>query len=295
MRCVQRVAMSLAVALLVWGLGIEVGAQSTEAQRGVKTSTVANELDNLDAALKSTQPDGVNAVIYPYQSATIGSEVRGILNAVNFKEGQAVQSGDILAEVSKPRYEAIVGEFKGNYHAIKESLDRAREEVKVYEQTYEHRANTYQQLLKAKYEVKVLEGKLEEAEHKLKQADLNLQACVLRAPFAGTIAVLYRDPYETVDYLEKVAELIDTRKVYARVNWPESRLSEVAIGKKARFKYRDRLYEGVIDKMSSLIDPGSKSKRIHILIDNPAGTLQVGMSGSVTLDNTRKTSMHSLE
>ncbi len=286
----QKAGMCLVVAVLVLGLGIEVGAQGTRSQPAGKSSAAGNELENLDSGLKSTTPDRINAVIYPYRSATLGSEVRGILNAVNFKEGQAVKDGDILAEVSKPRYEAIVGEFKGNRDAIRESLERAREEVKVHEQTYEHRANTFQQLLKAKYEVKILEGKLEEAEHKLKQAELNLQACVLRAPFSGVVAVLYRDPHETVDYLEKVAELIDTHKVYARVNWPETRLSEVAIGTKARFNYRDKLYDGVIDRMSSLVDPGSKSKRIHILIDNPDGALQVGMSGSMTLDDTRKTS-----
>jgi hypothetical protein len=79
--------------------------------------------------------------------------------------------------------------------------------------------------------------------------------------------------------------------VYARANWPESRLSELGLNKKAVFHYGDKAYEGVIEKISSLIDPASKSKRIHILIDNPQAKLEVGMSGSVSLSDSKKVSM----
>jgi hypothetical protein len=105
--------------------------------------------------------------------------------------------------------------------------------------------------------------------------------------------VLYHQPFETVDNLEKVYELVDTTKVYARVNWPESRLSEVAQGKRAVFTYGGTNYEGAIEKVSSLIDPASKSKRVHVLIDNPDGKLQVGMSGTLNLPSNKRTSLDS--
>jgi RND family efflux transporter MFP subunit len=285
---------SVVLSLLAGGLlligGPLVLAQGSKSQFGVKPSGSDDDFTGLDSVYKNSTPDRVNAVIYPVQSATIGSEVRGILQAVNHREGQAVKQGEVLAEVSKPRYEAIVGEFRGNYVSIKESLERSREDLKTQEETYGNRASTYQQLIRAKYEVRVMEGKLEEAEHKLRQAELNLEACVLKAPFSGLIAVLYRDSHETVDYLEKVMEIVDTKKVYARVNWPEARLAELSIGSKVRFQREGKTYEGVVEKMSSLIDPGSKSKRIHILIDNPDQALQVGMSGTVTPDAATKKS-----
>ncbi len=80
--------------------------------------------------------DRISAVIYPYQSATVGTEVRGIVDLMNFKEGQTINKGDIVAEISKERYEAIVGEFKGNYEAVVRTLERAREELAIQKELF---------------------------------------------------------------------------------------------------------------------------------------------------------------
>jgi len=243
-----------------------------------------------DTKLDIQRPDRISAVVYPYQSATIGTEVRGVVDFMTIKEGDRVERGSVIAEVSKARYAAIAGEFKGNYDAVIKSLDRAREELTIQEQLYERRATTYDDLSKARSQVEVLEARRQEAAHKLKQAELNLTACVVKAPFSGNISVLYHEQYEMADNLEKLFGIIDTSKVYARVNWPESRLSELSVGKNAVFHYDGKTYEGVIDKISSLIDPASRTKRVHILIDNSDGRLQVGMSGSVALDKSKKVS-----
>lgn len=248
-----------------------------------------------DADLLPRSPEALTAVIYPFQSATMGSEVRGQLDAIKFKEGERVQHGAVVAEVSRERYEAIVGEFRGNYDAIVRSLSRARQELGVQEEIFRKRATTFDEVLKARSQVEVLESRQDEALNKLKQAEINLKACVLTAPFAGAIAVLYHQPFEMVDNLEKVFEIVDTSKVYARVNWPESRLKELALGKKTVFHYAGETFEGVIEKISSLIDPASKSKRIHVLIDNAAGKLQVGMSGTLTVGPSGPAKVSSLD
>ncbi len=232
----------------------------------------------------------LSAVIYPFQAATVGTEVRGIVDLINYKEGDRIAKDAVVAEVSKSRYQAIVGEFEGNYEAIVRTLKRAREELAIQEETFAKRASTYDDLLKARAQVLILEARQDEAKFKLKQAEINLKACVIVAPFSGSLAVLYHQPFETVDNLEKIYEIIDTSKVYARVNWPESRLSELAPGKRAMFRYGGADYEGVIEKISSLIDPASKSKRVHVLLQNPQGKLQVGMSGTLSLTGQKKVS-----
>jgi RND family efflux transporter MFP subunit len=281
------------VALLVWLLGgPAVSGQSprNDSNQTLVASTTQAAPPELD--LNIPMPEAINAVIYPYQSATVGSEVRGMLDVINFKEGDRVARGAVMAEVSKARYEAIVGEFRGNYESIVRTLERARDELAIQEETYEKRASTFDDLSKARAQVKIMEARREEAEFKLKQAELNLKSCIVTAPFSGLIGVLYHQPYEAVDNLEKILELVDTSKVYARVNWPEARLSELSMGKKAVFSYAGTQYEGVIEKISSLIDPASKSKRVHVIIDNPEGKLQVGMSGTLSLKGSARISQN---
>lgn len=229
----------------------------------------------------------VNAVIYPCQSATLGSEVRGIVDVINFNEGEPVPAGALVAEISKAKYEAIYGEFKSNEEAIGRSLEEARKNLKVQEQLYDNNATTMEDVDAARFQARILEARYEEAKFKTAQARLNLQACRLKAPFSGLVAVRYRDPHETVDYLEKVIEIVDTSQVYARANWPEARIPELALGKGAVFHYRGKTWKGEIAKIASLIDPASKSKRVNILLENPDKILEVGMSGSVELEDSK--------
>jgi membrane fusion protein (multidrug efflux system) len=256
-------------------------------------TTAPSPRSTLPDDLNIVRPEAINAVIYPLQSATVGTEVRGVIDFMKYKEGESVKEGAVVAEISRARYEAIVGEFKGNYDAVVRSLDRAKEEQALQEELFEKRASTNDDLLKARAQVKVLEARKEEAEFKLKQAEINLKSCIIKAPFSGSISVLYHEPYETADNLEKLFGIISTEKVYARANWPEARLAELAIGKNAAFIYEGKRYEGTIDKISSLIDPASKTKRVHILIDNIQGRLEVGMSGSVNLLEKRSASSKS--
>ncbi len=238
-----------------------------------------------------SSPEKISAVIYPYQSCTVSTEVRGIIDFMKFKEGDTVDHGVVIAEISRARYEALVGEFRGNYEAVERTLERAKENVAIQEELYSKRACMYDDVVKARSEVSILSARKEEADFKLKQAKLNLEACIIRAPFSGNISVLYHEPYEAVENLEKLFGVIDTSKVYARVNWPEARLGELEIGKKAAFHYDGRTFEGKVEKVSSLIDPASRSKRVHVLLDNPDGKLQVGMSGVVSLPDKAKASL----
>jgi RND family efflux transporter MFP subunit len=263
-------------------------AVASETERTTESSQIRVSAESEPPELGIQAPAEVSAVIYPFQSATIGTEVRGFVDLINYKEGEAVANGAVVAEVSKDRYQSVLKEFQGNLNVVLRSLERAKEEYRVQDELYEKRATTYHDLLKARYELKVLEAQQEQAEGKLKQAELNLNACVLKAPFSGEIAVLYHNPFEAVDSLEKVFELVDTNKVYARANWPESRLGEVVLGRKAVFIYNGQKHEGFIEKISPLIDPASKSKRISVLIDNKDRKLQIGMSGTLIIAKPEK-------
>ncbi|MDQ7782089.1 MAG: efflux RND transporter periplasmic adaptor subunit [Desulfomonilaceae bacterium] len=238
---------------------------------------------NEESLVSRELPNEVNAVIYPYQSATLGSEVRGIVDRINFQEGDPVSAGALLAEVSPAKYEAVHGEFKSNEEAIARTLAEARSNLRIREDLYQNRACTQEDVDASRFQVQVLEARYEEAKFKTEQSRLNLQACRIKAPFSGLIAVRYRDSHETVDFLEKILEVVDISKVYARANWPEAGIPQLAIGKRAYFSYRGKSYEGKIARIAPLIDPASKSKRVHVLLENPDNRLEVGMSGSVKL------------
>ncbi len=104
----------------------------------------------------------------------------------------------------------------------------------------------------------------------------------MKAPFSGYVAVKYKQAFEPVERLEKIFALIDTRKVYAIANVSENLLSKFRVDEPTVFtESSGKRFYGVVERVGKVIDVKSKTKKIFVLIDNPTGELEVGMTGSL--------------
>ncbi len=164
------------------------------------------------------------AIIQPYRSATIGTEVAGIIEAFNFEEGDLVKQGQVVAEISKKRYTANMEKSRDRVKSLDLALKRARREVQVKEQLLAKGATTTQELLKAKAQAEITESEIDEARQILKLTQLDLKSCEVRAPFTGYINVRHRHEHEPVERLQPLFDLVDSEKVYAVANVPETTL-----------------------------------------------------------------------
>ncbi len=67
-------------------------------------------------------------------------------------------------------------------------------------------------------------------------------------------------------------------------NVPESQAVKFVKGARTVFVHGSgKKYQGAVDKVGVLVDPQSKTLKVHILIDNSSGDLQVGTTGSLEL------------
>jgi multidrug resistance efflux pump len=136
--------------------------------------------------------------------------------------------------------------------------------------------------LKTLADVEITGQKIKEAIEDLTIARLNLQACEIKAPFSGFLAVRYKQPFETVDRLEKVFAILDSSKVYAVANVPETMLHRFPKDAEATFVHSSgKKFKGKVERLGKLIDPKSMTKRVHVLIDNPQNELEIGSSGTL--------------
>jgi multidrug efflux pump subunit AcrA (membrane-fusion protein) len=95
---------------------------------------------------------------------------------------------------------------------------------------------------------------------------------------------LYNKQHESVQRFDQLFLMADTSKVYAVVNAPEQILTQLRKGLPAIFVRPDgERYMGVVARISKPIDPSSKTKRVHVLINNAASKLEMGMLGAVRL------------
>jgi RND family efflux transporter MFP subunit len=223
-------------------------------------------------------------VINPYQSANIGPEISGIIESLSFEEGDFVNKGDVIAEISKERYALLAEKARETVKALELDYARAQQDERLKQELFSFDASTRQELLKTQAEREILAAKLKEANAELKVALLNLSACSIRAPFSGYLAVRYKQPFEPVERLEKIVSMVDSSKVYAVANIGENLLVHFRKGTEAIFidSYGHK-FKGKVAKVGKLIDPKSKTKKVYLLIENSKGELEVGMTGSLQL------------
>ncbi|MDQ7782881.1 MAG: efflux RND transporter periplasmic adaptor subunit [Desulfomonilaceae bacterium] len=230
---------------------------------------------------------GINieaAIINPYQSANVGTEVSGIIEMFRLGEGEFVEKGKVVAEVSKRRFQLLRDRSAEALKALELSLTLAQRDHELKSELLALEGTTKTEVLKALTEVEVAKARVKEAQTELKLAELNLEKCQVEAPFSGYIAVKYKQPFEPVERLEKIFAIVDSSKVYAVANLADTDLDQVKIGDKGVFVYRDaERFTGEVEKIGKLIDPKSNTKRVFVTIDNADGALEVGMTGVLQL------------
>ena len=224
------------------------------------------------------------AVVHPFKSANVGVEVKGAIMRINFEEGDPVSKDSVVLEISPNRYKLIVKKADERVKGLELSLKNSEEDFKTKEELLSLNAGTQQDVTKAKTQVDIERHRLLESREDLKLALMDLESCKVTAPFTGYLAVRYKQPDEVVNQYDNVFAVVDKSKVFAVANVTEIQAPKFVKGAKAIFVHGPgKKYEGMVDKVGVLVDPQSKTLKVHILIDNSSGDLQVGTTGSLEL------------
>ena len=257
---------------------VEEAGQTYKAPPGPRTSSENKEfdidrLDRIEAA-----------VVHPFKSANVGTEVKGVIDRINFEEGDTVSKDSVVLLISPERYKLMAKKSEERVKGLELSLKNAEEDLKTKEELLSLNAGTQQDVTKAKTQMDIERHRLLEAREELKLALMDLESCKVRTPFSGYLAVRYKQPEEVVNQYDNVFAVVDKSKVFAVANVPESQASRFVKGARTTFVHGSgKKYEGSVDKVGVLVDPQSKTLKVHILIDNPSGDLQVGTTGSLEL------------
>lgn len=223
-------------------------------------------------------------VINPYRSANVAAQAGGMIQSIFFEEGELVREGQVVVELDSRRYRINMMRAEDRLKALEVAFRRQEEDAKLRAELLELDATTRQELAKAKAEAEIAKFRVGEARQELELAKFDLSCCKVKAPFTGYVAVRYKQPDESVERLEKIFALVDSSKVHAVANLPETLLNRFKVGTTATFRYgSDKAFTGTVDRIGKLIDPKSRTKRVYVLVDNSAGQLEVGMTGFLEL------------
>lgn len=131
--------------------------------------------------------------------------------------------------------------------------------------------------LRSQLDVAVAEHAATESE--LQRLDMTLEETTVRSPINGLVATRNADPGARARPDQALFTVIETDRLYVQVGVAEEKLPQIALGARAALfigRERQTVLSGTVHRITPYIDPGTRSTRVRILIDEPRARLVPG-------------------
>jgi len=203
---------------------------------------------------------------YANESVTITSKVTDTVNRVHFNDGDYVEAGKILVEMTNREESALLAEAQAN-------LDEARRQLSRQEDLGLKGLTPTSSIDEAL-------SKAEAAEARFNAITARMNDRLIQAPFSGILGFRNISPGTLLTSNTPITTLDDISVIKLDFSVPELYLGVMKPGLKIialSDTWKDQEFEGIINSIGSRIDPVTRSVTVRAVINNDERLLRPGM------------------
>lgn len=132
--------------------------------------------------------------VTPVYTVTLQTQINGLLMKVLFEEGQLVKKGQLLAQIDKRPYEALLTQYEGDLKRDSALLANAKIDLKRYQKLWKEDSVSQQTLATQQSLVEQYEGNVKTDLGLIESTKVNLIYCDIISPINGRIGLRLVDP-----------------------------------------------------------------------------------------------------
>jgi membrane fusion protein, multidrug efflux system len=132
--------------------------------------------------------------VTPVYTASIFSQVTGVVWAVNYQEGQLVKKGDPLVDIDVRQYEATLLQAQGTLERDQSLLAQSKMDLERYQAAWARNAVAKQTLDDQEKLVLQYEGSVKNDQGVVQYDQIQVEYCHITAPISGRVGLRLVDP-----------------------------------------------------------------------------------------------------
>lgn len=290
----RRIGPWIVLGVLVIGAGAYMFLQPPAAEPVAaveETAVVKQILRTETAEIAPTtlrQTVKVTGSLVPRHLSSIASQASGRVLSVLVSPGDAVEEGDVLAEIDRATLEIQLNQQRATAEATRIQLANSRQQLERTEELARQGLTSPSALEQARSAAAALESNLAALENGVSGAEIALANATVRSPLSGIVSVRSVEPGQSISAGTPLLTVVNLDEMEFQASASVNSSALVKSGQKVEVTVNGvdgQTFEGEVVRVNPVATTGTRAVPMYIAIDNVDGMLRGGMFavGNVTV------------
>lgn len=222
--------------------------------------------------------------LYFSERGLLASEVAGVIDNVNVKEGQRVKKGELLATLNSDLLSNEILSKEGALKQARAQYEKIQKDFSRFKTLYESESVSFKEYEDALFDMQAQKGNMESISYALELLKTQKRKKSIIAPYDGVILQKLLSQGEWVNAGAGVFNIAKITPLEATFEVPFAILRALKVGDRLKVRIANQMYNAKISAKIPLGDTKARTFPVKLAIDDPKQELIEGLEVRASFD-----------